>query len=66
MYGDDGAVPLEGYNVFSAAAGRKMAFVALSNTSMTMLFATQAKTVAEAEAEFTDEVDMLMTRREAV
>lgn len=63
MYGEGGAVELRGYHVMAAQAHRKSAFLARSDTWITMLFATDATTVEEAEAEFTDETDMLMTRR---
>lgn len=62
MYGEDGPVELHGYNVLSAAAGRKQVFVARTDTHLTMLFATAAKTVAEAEAEFTVEPGLLCSR----
>lgn len=50
---------LTGYHVMTAAAGRKQAFVAISDTQITMAFATDAVTVEDAEREFTDEVDKL-------
>lgn len=53
-----------GYNVVPTAAGRKTAFLAHTETHLTMLFATGAKTVGEAEAEFTDEVEKLGSRRD--
>lgn len=52
-----------GYNVLSAEAGRKQVFLALKDTTLTMMFATKAKTVEEAEAEFTDEFDMLQSNQ---
>lgn len=57
--------PLEvaGYNVLPASAGRKQAFVARSDMRLTMIFPTTAATVEEAEREFTDEVDLLASRR---
>lgn len=55
-----------GYNVIPAEAPRKMALVALSECYLTMVFATKAKTVEEAEAEFTDEVDKLQSRQEVL
>jgi hypothetical protein len=55
---------LEGYNVLPASAGRKQVFVSRSPVIITMLFPTQAKTVEEAEAEFTDEADRLLSRRQ--
>lgn len=54
---------LAGYHVLRAAAGRKQAFLAHADTTLTMIFPTSATTVEEAEAEFTDEVDLLQTRR---
>jgi hypothetical protein len=62
MYAIDGAEHVSGYNVFSAAAARKSAFFAMTDTYLTMLFATNAQTVVEAEAEFTDETSLLVTR----
>ena len=64
MYVDGQARELHGYNVFAASAQRKQAFVALSDAAMTMLFPTEAKTVAAAEDEFTGEADLLLSRRD--
>lgn len=61
--GEAEPMKLTGYNVLKAAAGRKQAFVVWSAFWLTMSFATEARTVEEAEAEFTDEADMLMSRR---
>jgi hypothetical protein len=55
---------LEGYNVIPASAGRKQVFVSYSTVIITMLFPTQAKTVEEAEREFTDDADRLLSRRQ--
>jgi hypothetical protein len=55
---------MEGYNVFPGCAGRKQLFVTRGDVAMTMIFPTAAKTVEEAEAEFTDEADLLMSRRQ--
>lgn len=57
------AVRITGYAVLQAEAGRKQMFRTLADTHITMVFSTAAKTVAEAEAEFTDEADRLTTRR---
>ena len=66
VYVEDGPpLELRGYNVLPAAAGRKQAFVAQTDVSLTMIFPTQAKTVEEAEEEFTDEADRLFSRKEA-
>lgn len=51
-----------GYHVLPASAQRKQAFYAYADTFLTMLFATQAQSVEQAENEFTDEADMLMSR----
>lgn len=61
--GED-AIELQGYNVIPASAGRKQAFVAHTDTHMTMSFATSARTVQEAENEFTDEAHLLLSRRQ--
>lgn len=55
---------LTGYHIMAAAAGRKQAFVALADTYITMMFATSARTVAEAENEFTDDAHRLASRRD--
>ena len=58
------AVELKGYHVLNGVPGRKQIAFALEDTYCTMLFATDAKTVEEAENEFTDEADKLLTRKE--
>jgi hypothetical protein len=65
VFVDGGPVELQGYHVVTAEAYRKQAFVAHADTHLTMIFATDAATVEEAEAEFTDEVEMLQSRQEA-
>ena len=60
---DDGSRRLSGFNVLAASAGRKQAFVAETDTHLTMIFPTSAKTVEQAEAEFTAEAHMLQSRR---
>lgn len=52
-----------GYAVIPAYAGRKQAFRALEDTTITMIFPTQARTVAEAEREFTSEWETLAPGR---
>lgn len=59
---DDGPVRVTGYQVMAGRAGRKQALRALSDTFLTMMFATEATSIAEAEAEFTDECDHLASR----
>ena len=57
------AVTLVGYHVLAASAHRRQAFLAHADTRLTMVFASQAKTVAEAEDEFTDEAHLLFSRK---
>jgi hypothetical protein len=61
VYMGEGEPPLRvnGQRVLLGSAGRKQAFLSQSEFTMTMCFATKAKTVAEAEAEFTDEIELL-------
>ncbi len=56
---------LSGYHVLLGQTGRKQAFLAHRDTDLTMAFATQAETVEQAEAEFTEETDLLMSRQQA-
>lgn len=58
----DQTVRLAGYNILAASAGRKQAFIAHSDTYLTMTFATAATTIEQAENEFTDEADLLLSR----
>ncbi|MGB2625659.1 MAG: hypothetical protein WAK20_02640 [Candidatus Acidiferrum sp.] len=55
---------MTGYNVLTGSAGRKGVFVALKPTELTMVCASNAKTVAQAEADFTDEAESLLSRRQ--
>lgn len=57
-------VRITGYAVLEAAANRKSVFTAICDSVVTMAFATSAKTVEEAEEEFTDEASRLASRRE--
>lgn len=65
IYGENGTVRYTGYHVCLGQRGRKQAFYALQDTYLTMLFPTDATTTDEAERLFTDEYDMLLSRREA-
>jgi hypothetical protein len=62
VYTSDGPMRLTGHHVVPASAGRKQAFYANANTWLTMIFPTSATTVEDAECEFTDEADRLMSR----
>lgn len=55
---------IKGYYVLPGMAGRKQLFHAFGNTEITMIFATEAKTVDEAERQFTREADSLLSRRQ--
>lgn len=55
----DSKIHVKGYNTFPAAAHRKQALIAIGDTVMTMTFATQAKTLEEAEAEAVEDVSAL-------
>lgn len=57
-------IELRGYHVLPASAGRKQVFLAHADTDLTMLFPSRAETVEEAEAEFTDETELLMSREQ--
>lgn len=53
----------DGYRVIPAEAGRKLIYVTFAPTEITMVFPSKAKTIEEAEREFTDESDMLLSRQ---
>ena len=52
-----------GYAVLRGAPGRSQIFIARGETYITMSFPSKAKTLEEAEEEFTDEYEQLMSRR---
>lgn len=56
-------VSIEGYHVLAAAAGRKQVFIAHEDTQLTMIFPTDATTIEQAEDEFTDEAELLFSRK---
>jgi hypothetical protein len=57
-------VEINGYAVLPASAGRKQVFESKGPVIITMIFPTQAKTVQDAEVEFTDEAELLLSRRQ--
>jgi hypothetical protein len=63
VYIGDEVLNMSGHNVLAASKGRKQGFYAVTDTWLTMVFATDAKTVEDAENEFTDEADKLMSRK---
>lgn len=62
LIGDMQERRITGYQVFAAAAGRIQAYIAHEDTWMTMSFKTNAKSITEAEEEFTHEADRLFSR----
>jgi len=57
-------VRITGYSAIPASANRKQAFFAIQDTWLTMTFKTDASTVEEAEIEFAEEAERLMSRRQ--
>ena len=64
VFADNESFRLTGFHVLPASANRKQAFIAHADTAMTMIFASDATTVHDAENEFTDEAHGLMSRAE--
>lgn len=64
ILGNNGWDRLDGYNVIPCSAGRKQVAWAITDCQATMLFATAAKTVEEAEVEFTDDYELLFSRKD--
>ena len=62
LYIGDEALEIEGYKIIEGAGGRKQAAYAIKDTTFTMSFATPATSITEAENEFTDEAEQLLTR----
>ena len=62
LFNDGEAVELCGYHVIPAFRGRKQVFLAHTDTDLSMLFPSTAKSVEEAEEAFTDEADRLISR----
>lgn len=54
---------IDGLTTFDCEPGRKQIMAAKTDCFVTMAFASNAKTVAEAEEEFTDEAEMLLSRK---
>ena len=63
VYAGDVWRDLEGFNVIPANAGRKMIYVTSTETQITMMFPSNAKSVEEAERQFTEDADMLLSRQ---
>lgn len=64
-YVGHGTVRVSGYNVLPAGANRRQAvFSHDTNAHYTMIFPSSAKTVEEAERQFTDEYDLLASHKD--
>lgn len=55
---------VDGYQVLPGSANRKQIFVSRTAFIVTMIFPTSAQTVEEAEKEFTDEYEILLSRKQ--
>jgi hypothetical protein len=62
LFAGDEAIELHGYNVLAGSPNRKQAGVAKTDTWVTMIFPTNARTVEDCENEFTDEGVVLWSR----
>lgn len=60
------AIELNGYNVFPARSNRKQAFATKTDVYLTMIFPSKTNNIEEAESEFTDEIDMLISRKNSM
>lgn len=54
---------IRGFHVMPACAGRKMIYITAEPTEITMIFPTNAKTIEEAERQFTDDFEQLLSRQ---
>lgn len=59
IYSGEGLYEIHGYQVIPASAARKAIWLIERDTEITAIFPSNAKTVAEAEQEFTSEPEML-------
>jgi hypothetical protein len=60
IYTGEEVIYVQGYSVLPGSAGRKCACITDSEFAVSMIFPTTAKTVEEAEKQFTDEGDQLI------
>lgn len=63
VFAGDSWSDIEGYCVIPASAGRKMIYITAAPTEITMVFPSNAKTVEEAECQFTDDYEQLLSRQ---
>ena len=62
VYIGNDTIELSGYSVLPASANRKQAFIAKTDTYLTMIFPSRVSNIKEAEHEFTDEAASLFSR----
>jgi hypothetical protein len=60
IFSNDDVISVDGYTVVPGSAGRKIAVWAISRIGASMIFPTKAKTVEEAQEEFTNEAELLV------
>ena len=59
LIGEGDSIEIKGFAVIPASSGRKQVFIAISDTHISMSFKTDARNIKDAEAEFTDETEIL-------
>lgn len=64
--GEGQGMRFAGFKVIPASAHRKQIFQAEIATYLAMVFPSDAKTIADAERQFTDETDLLASRRDGL
>lgn len=64
IYDDEEWTEYKGYSIVMGRPGRQNAFYTIEDTYLTMTFASDARSVKEAEEEFTDEPWRLGSRKE--
>ena len=63
VFAGDDTIEIDGHAVIPGSKGRKQLFLAETETSLTVVFPTQAKTIEDAEEEFTKEAARLGSRQ---
>jgi hypothetical protein len=61
VFTGQGTQKFVGYHVVPACAHRKQMILAIEDTDLTMIFATRATSIRDAEEAFTDEIDQLQS-----
>jgi len=60
LFNDDDVIECSGFSVLPGSAGRKVALTTSTDVVFSMIFPTKAKTVDEAQKEFTPEHELLV------